>query len=109
MVSTLGDPATSYAAVKKCTDEFRRGGNLLEEDPRSGRPVTVNTEEMVGKAHDIIMADRRITTDHIANKLGTSRERIQAIIHNELKMSKQQTRWVSNLLGLEQKRVRYHM
>ena len=64
---------------------------------------------MVGKVHDIIMADRRVTTDHIANKLITSRECIQAIIHNELQMSKRQTRWVPKLLGPEQKRVRYHM
>ena len=94
MVSTLEDPASSYATVKKWAAEFRRGGNLLEEDPRSGRPFTVNTEEMVGKVHDIILADRRVTTDHIANNLGTSRERIQAFSHNELQMPKRQTRWV---------------
>ena len=58
MISTLGDPAPSYATVKKWGAEFRWGGDLLEEDPRSERPVTVTTEEMVGKVHDIIMADR---------------------------------------------------
>ena len=87
MASTLGDPAPSYATVKKWAAKFNRVGDLLEEDPRSGRAVTVTTEEKVGKVHDIIMADRRVTTDHIANKLGTSRERFKAIIYNELQMS----------------------
>ena len=109
MVSTLGDPAPSYATIKKWAAKFRRVGDLLEEDPRSGRPVTVTTEEKVGKVHDIIMADRRVTTDHIANKLGTSRECVLAITYNELQMSKRQTRWVPKLLGPEQKRVWYHM
>ena len=109
MVSTLRDPAPLYATVKKWAAEFRRGVDLLEKDPRSGSPVTVTTEEMVGKVHDIIMADRTGTTDHIVNELGTSREHVQAIIHNELQMSKRPTCWVPKLLGPEQKRVRYHM
>ena len=89
----------SYVSAKKWATKFRQGGNLLEEDPRSERPVTVNTKEMIGKVHDIIVADRRVPTDNIAKKLDTSRERIQAIIHNELRMPKRQTRWVPKLLG----------
>ena len=58
MTYTLRDPAPSCATVKKWGAEFRWDGDLLEEDPRSERPVTVTTEEMAGKAHDIIMADR---------------------------------------------------
>ena len=55
------------------------------------------------------MADRMATTDHIANKLDTSRECVQAIIRNELQMSKRPTPWLPRLLGPVQKRVRYHM
>ena len=84
MVSTLGDTAPSYATVKKWAAEFMQDGDLLEEDPRSGRPATVTTEEMVDKVLDVTMADRMVATCHIANKLDTSRERLQAIIHNEL-------------------------
>ena len=41
--------------------------------------------------------------------MGISQERVHAIIHNHLKITKVLARWVAKLLGAEQKRLRYNM
>ena len=109
MVATLGEHAPSYSMVKKWAAEFKRGRESLEDDPRPGRSVTVSTRETIDKIHDMILADRRIKQRYIATHLGISQERVQAIIHNELNMTKVSARWVPKLLGPDNKRIRHNM
>ena len=87
MVVTLGENANSYIMVKKWDAEFKRDWDSLEDDPRPRRSVTDITQETI-VIHDIIMADRRVTEYCIVTDLGISLDRIHAIIHNELHMSK---------------------
>ena len=47
IVATLGKDAPSYATVKRWVVEFKHGRGSLEDDPHSGRPVTVATPEIV--------------------------------------------------------------
>ncbi len=101
MVETLGEGAPSYSMVKKWAAEFKRGRESLEDDPRSGRPVTVTTQEVIDKIHDMISADQRITQRCIATKLGISQERVNAVIQNDLQMTKVSARWVPKLLRTE--------
>lgn len=49
MQTTLGESAPSYATVKKWVAKFKRGRENIEDDPRSGRPITSTTEENIGK------------------------------------------------------------
>ncbi|XP_041364231.1 histone-lysine N-methyltransferase SETMAR-like [Gigantopelta aegis] len=109
MVITIGEDDPSYSMVKKWAAEFKRGSESLEDNPRPGRPVTVTTQETIAKIHDIIMADRRVTERYIATELGISQERVHAVIHNELQMSKVSACWVPKLLGPDLKRTRLNM
>ena len=61
MVATLGKDSTAYATVKRWVAEFKRGRESLEDDPCSGRPVTVATTEIVNKVHKMVMGDIRVT------------------------------------------------
>ena len=88
MVPTLREDAPSYSMVKKWVAEFKRGRESLEDDPRPGRPATDTTQETIDKIHDMIFADRRLTEHYIATELGVSQERVHAIIHNDLQMTK---------------------
>ena len=44
--------------------EFKCGGEILEDDPHSGRPVTVATPRIVTKVHDMVTGDRQVTEIH---------------------------------------------
>ena len=70
MVVKLGENAPLYSMMKKWAAEFKRDRECLEDDPRPRRSVTVTTQETIGKIHDIIMADRRVTEQYIATELG---------------------------------------
>ena len=78
----------------------------MRDDPRSGRPSTVCTQDVIDKVHDIILSDRRTTERSIAFELQISQERVHHIIHEELGMSKVSTRWVPRLLTPDHKRAR---
>uniref|UniRef100_A0A3Q0T381 Mos1 transposase HTH domain-containing protein n=1 Tax=Amphilophus citrinellus TaxID=61819 RepID=A0A3Q0T381_AMPCI len=106
MVATLGDDAPALSTVQKWAAEFKRGRESLEDDPRSGRPVTATTRENIDRVHHMVMDDSRLTVNQIANAVGISRERVENILHNELGMSKISARWVPRLLTPDQKHTR---
>ena len=59
--------------VKTCAAEFKCDRESLEDGPRPRRPITVTTQEIIAKIHDI-MADRRVTEQYIATELGISQD-----------------------------------
>ena len=61
------------------------------------------------KIHDMFLTDLCLTERFIATELGISQERVHAIIHNHLEMTKVSARWVPKLLGPDQKRLRCNM
>jgi histone-lysine N-methyltransferase SETMAR len=109
MLNTLGEGCPSYTTIRKWGNEFKRGRISLEDDPRSGRPKTATTPEMVDKVHDLMLNDRRLKASEIAEAVGISKERVLYILHEELDMRKLSARWVPRLLTMEQKRVRSQM
>lgn len=106
MVNVLGESAPSYATVKNWVAEFKRGRTSIEDEPRSGRPKTATTTEIVAKVHDMVLNDRRIKVREIANIMGISNDRVHLILHEELQMKKLSARWVPHLLTVDQKRIR---
>ena len=100
MVATLGKDAPSYATVKRCVAEFKRGRQSLEDDP------CPETPEMVNKVHDIVMTDRRVKQRYIASTVGISQERVHSILTEDLEMRKLSERWVPRLLTVDQKHTR---
>ena len=77
--------------------------------PRPRRPVTVTTQETIATIHDNIMAHSPVTEHYTATELGISQDRILAVIHNELPMSKVSARCVPKLLGHDLKRTRLNI
>ena len=68
-MDTLSKHAPSYATVKRRLFEFKRGKDNVEDEPRSGRPLTATTPENIDLVLGMVMEDRRISTYHIAKRL----------------------------------------
>lgn len=106
MDDVLGQESPSLQTVNKWALMFKRGRQGCEDDPRSGRPSTSVTPEIVKKIQDIVLADRRVKVRQVAEATGISIERAHHVITNVLNMNKVSARWVPRLLSVEQKRVR---
>ena len=108
MIATLGDDAPALSTMKKWAAEFKRGRESLEDDPRSGRPASATTQENIDCVHHMVMDDRRLTINQIAD-VAICRERVKNILHKELGMSKVSAQWVPLLLIPDQKHTRLVM
>jgi len=67
---TLGEHSPSYATVKNCVAQFKRGNFSTCDAPRPGRPKTVTTPGIIDQIHELILKDRRISAKSIAEQLG---------------------------------------
>lgn len=56
----LGDSSPSLSTVSFWDSEFKCGRTRTCDKPRSGRPKTATTPEIVDKGHDTVLADRRM-------------------------------------------------
>jgi len=50
--------------------QFKRGNFSTRDAPRSGRPKTKTTPEIIDKIHHLILEHRRISAKSIAEQLG---------------------------------------
>lgn len=106
MLNTLGDQCPSYATVKNWTASFKRGKFSIEDDDRSGRPVSVSVPENIDAVHDMILSNRRIGLKQISEALNISYERVHHIVHVNLDMRKIAAKWIPKCLNVDQKRAR---
>ena len=74
MKETLGEsaPAYRYSTVTKWYAEFKRGRSSREDSQRCGRPSTAVNEETAEKVNKLVMNDRRLSVDFIAESVGIS-------------------------------------
>ena len=110
MVATLGDDAPALSTVEKWAAEFKsRGRESLEDDPRSGCPVSATTQENIDHVHHMVMDDRCLTVNQKADAVAISCKRVKNILHQELGMLKVSARWVPRLLIPAQKHTKLVM
>ncbi|KAJ4450881.1 hypothetical protein ANN_02314 [Periplaneta americana] len=60
----------------------------MEDDSRSGLPVTATSEEIIEKIHDMVLNDSRFKVREISDVMRMSTERVYHILVNVLDMSK---------------------
>ena len=102
MFATLGDDFPALSIVKKWATEFKRGRESLEDDTRSGHPASATTKENIGRVHHMVMDDRHLTINQIA-QVAICRKRVENIFQKELDMSKVSALWLPRLLTSDQK------
>ena len=76
---------------------LRRGNLSLKDDPRSGRPCTVVTEEHIEMTRNLIKEDARNATQMIETHLGIGSAAVHTILHDHLKVRKICARWIPHM------------
>jgi histone-lysine N-methyltransferase SETMAR len=103
MLAVYHNDCPSYDVVKHWCKQFKCGRLSIHDEPRSGRPSTSCTDDMIRKVEQIILKDRRVNVKNIVAELGISQGSVVDIIHNELNMTKVSARWIPRLLTPVQK------
>jgi len=64
----------------------------------------VTTSKIIDQIPELNLEDRRISAKSIVEQLGISRERVGAIVHEDLDMRKLSAKWLPKCLNADQKR-----
>ncbi|CAF4619051.1 unnamed protein product, partial [Rotaria sp. Silwood2] len=65
LATALGSKAPSYSTVAEWAKRFHEGREDVNNDPRSGRPVSELTDENIELVREVINNDRHSTYDDI--------------------------------------------
>jgi [histone H3]-lysine36 N-dimethyltransferase SETMAR len=103
------DSAPHRTTVCRWANEFKRGRQSIEDDPRTGRPATAQNEETIDKVQNIVMEDRRIAIEQLADILKISSGSVHTILHDQLRLSKVSARWVPRMLTDVHKQARLNI
>ncbi len=94
----------SHKQIPIWCSKFDAGETNLVDTPRSGRPVSEQTEQIKSRIEQMIYADWRLKIREIADEVGLSNTIVHRIVHYNLKFPKVCARWVPKELTPEHKR-----
>jgi len=106
LVQVYGTGAVSRKCVYDWFKLFRDGKETTEDEPRSGRPSTSRTPDMIERVRQTLTQDRRVTLRMMAEELGISKDTVHTIVREDLGKRKICTRFVPHKLTDEQKSKR---
>lgn len=106
MKEQFGESCMSQTVCYRWVDAFKNGRKDIHDEPRSGRPVDVSTPHTIAEVEKLILSDRRITIDEVAEIMELSHGTVHSIVHDKLAFSKVSARWVPKMLTEEHKAQR---
>jgi histone-lysine N-methyltransferase SETMAR len=106
LVAAWGDQASSDRTVLNWFHEYERGKLDVSDAPRSGRPRTAVSDEMIDAVRLLIEDDPHTTYQQIECSLEISSPAICSILHDHLKLRRVCARCVPHQLTNDQKRLR---
>lgn len=101
-----GDQAPAYSTIAKWAKLFREGRDDLEDDPRSGHPITMHTKANIELVKAHIDMDPHATYDEMEAATFINKFTLYQIIHESLKLRKLASRWIPHLLTDENREKR---
>jgi len=101
-----GDSALPRRSVYEWIEKFQHGQKSVKNEERAGRPSTSITDSNFEDAHAMILENRRVAIDKVANHFEISHGSACDIIHNRLGFRKFCAKWVPKELTKEQKNNR---
>ena len=67
---------------------FQKGCEEVEDDPKTGQPSTMRTDENITRVKQLVQSDHRLTVEMISDELSLNRESVQMIFLPDLGMQK---------------------
>jgi len=98
--------ASGKTQVFEWFSRFKSGEMSIDDQARSGRPLTARTDENVNKIHEIILEDRRQTIEEVTERSGVTWSSVQRILSEDLGMRRVAAKFVPRLLTEQQKQGR---
>jgi len=84
LVQVYGTEAVRRKYVYDWFKRFREGKETTEDEPRSGRPSTSRTPDMIERVRQMLAQDRRVTLRLMAEELGISKDTVHTIVREDL-------------------------
>ena len=84
---------------------FKKGGEDVDDDIRTGRPSIIS-DENVSKIKEIVLTNRRITIREVAEKVNISYSSCESIFRDILGFKRVSAKFVPKLLNFKQKHNR---
>jgi len=100
------DSALPRRSVYEWIKKFQHGRTSVKDEKKAGRPSTSITDSNVEDARAMILENRRVTIDEVANHFEISHCSAYDIIYNRLGFRKVCARWVPKEFTEEQKNNR---
>lgn len=79
-----GEAMMSRASVYKWHKRFCDGRDVVQDDPKSGRPLTIKTEANIQRVKDLMKSDDGLTIRIMAKRLSLNKESVRKILVEEL-------------------------
>ena len=95
----------SQSAVLKWRKLFKNGRDSVENEPRTGRPSTSQTDDKVQRVREVLNSDGRLSARMIADRIGIDTMTVHTIITENLAMRKICAELVPKVLTDDQKKT----
>ena len=84
MEQALQDFCPSYETVRRWVVAIRAGKEDLDDEARTGRPVTATSPDVEEKVAAAVRQDRRLTTRQMSEMVGVSHNSVHKILTENL-------------------------
>jgi histone-lysine N-methyltransferase SETMAR len=101
-----GDSVVDRSTVSWWASRFHEGRVSIQDDPRSGRPVTAMDDTSVVIVSSLLEDDRRKSCEEIVHEANMSAASVFRIVTQTLQKRKVAAKWVPHQLSEEQKAAR---
>jgi len=103
LTKAYGDDTLSSTVVCKWHKVFKEGRENVEDDPRSGRPISSKNDQYVEVVRAVMAEDRRLSVRMITEETDLDKSAFHRILKDHLHMRKICAKLVPKNLSVEQK------
>jgi len=100
------DDAMSITRIKEWYNHSKDGSTSVDSETRHGRPSTSRNDNVINQVRTLVMQDRHITVQEMADKIGISIGSVHTILTADLGLRRVSMKFVPKLLTMEQKQLR---